>query len=105
MYTKNTKGPIVTHFHGVTEEEETKWIIRKIKNLVESGAKLHDFAILYRANFLSRAVEQAFINESLDYVVFSGVNFRVTIPPGVYFQGNAVAGFPRTVCSVDGNLC
>ncbi|MCK5757899.1 MAG: UvrD-helicase domain-containing protein [Clostridiales bacterium] len=75
MYTKNAKGPLVTHFHGVTEEEETKWIIQKIKKLVESGAKLHDFAVLYRANFLSRAVEQALIKESLDYVVFSGVKF------------------------------
>jgi DNA helicase-2/ATP-dependent DNA helicase PcrA len=75
MYTKNPKGPIVTHFHAVTEEEETKWIVRKIKKLVGAGASLHDFAILYRANFLSRAIEQAFIKENIDYVVYSGVKF------------------------------
>ena len=75
MFTKNPGGPVVTHFHGLSEEEETKWIIQKIKKLVFSGASLHDFSVLYRANFLSRSIEQALIKESIDYVVYSGVKF------------------------------
>ncbi len=75
MKTFNETGPVVTHFHGKNEEEETCFIVRTIKRLVEKNVSLHDIGIMYRANFLSRAIEQAFIKENIDYVVFSGVKF------------------------------
>ena len=75
MKTKNSGGPVVIHFHGKNEEEETGYIVQSIKKLVEKGAKLHEIGILYRANFLSRAIEQSFIKVNLDYVVYSGVKF------------------------------
>ncbi|MBN2882804.1 MAG: UvrD-helicase domain-containing protein [Clostridia bacterium] len=75
MKTDNPKGPVVTHFHGKNEDEETGYIVQVIKRLMEKDVKLHDISIMYRANFLSRAIEQAFIKENIDYVVFSGVKF------------------------------
>ncbi|MFO7612962.1 MAG: UvrD-helicase domain-containing protein [Clostridia bacterium] len=75
MHTKNAPGPMAIHFHGMNEDEETKWVIGRIRHLLEQGASLNDIAILYRANYLSRALEQALIREKLDYVVYSGVKF------------------------------
>ncbi|MBN2558371.1 MAG: UvrD-helicase domain-containing protein [Clostridia bacterium] len=75
MHTKNAPGPTAVHFHGMNEDEETKWVIGRIRHLVEQGASLDEMAILYRANYLSRALEQALIREKIDYVVYSGVKF------------------------------
>ena len=36
---------------------------------------LSDFAILYRASYLSRSIEQALMNANLDYVIWGGVRF------------------------------
>jgi len=75
MHTKNPEGPLVTHFHGKNETEETAFIVSTIKKLVKNGTDLHDISIMYRANFLSRAIEQALIKENIDYVVYSGIKF------------------------------
>jgi len=75
MHTENPEGPLVTHFHGKNETEETAFIVSTIKKLVKNGTDLHDISIMYRANFLSRAIEQALIKENIDYVVYSGIKF------------------------------
>ena len=36
---------------------------------------LSDFAILYRASYLSRSIEQALMNANIDYVIWGGVRF------------------------------
>lgn len=75
LFTTRDGGTQVTHFHGRSDEEENKWIAKKILSLTEGDATFSDFAILYRASYLSRGIEQALVNAGIDYVIWGGVRF------------------------------
>lgn len=76
LFTTRSGGTQVTHFHGRSDSEESKWIASKILNLVEeNNANLSDFAILYRASYLSRGIEQELVNAGIDYVIWGGTRF------------------------------
>ncbi|MGP6139502.1 MULTISPECIES: ATP-dependent helicase [unclassified Jeotgalibaca] len=75
MFTRNPSGVKVVHFHGKNESEEVKWIIERIRYLEKEGVNLNEIAILYRANFLSRYIEQGLINEGIDYTIYGGFKF------------------------------
>lgn len=76
MVTENPDGVNVIHYHGKSEQEEAKWIVSRIQMLQkEHGASLNDVAILYRANYLSRFVEQELIHENMEYSIFGGFKF------------------------------
>lgn len=82
LYTLKNGGTQVTHFHGRSDQEEAKWIATKIQTLQTpqtllppTAPSLSDFAILYRASYLSRSIEQALMNANIDYVIWGGVRF------------------------------
>lgn len=76
MFTLNNDGVEVVHFHAKNDFEEGLWVANEIKRLVnEKGAKYSDFAVLYRANFVSRIIEQSLIRENIPYSVFGGIRF------------------------------
>jgi DNA helicase II / ATP-dependent DNA helicase PcrA len=76
MFTLNNDGIQVTHFHAKNDFEEGLWVANEIKRLVnENNAKYSDFAVLYRANFVSRIIEQSLIRENIPYSVFGGIRF------------------------------
>lgn len=76
LFTKKAGGQKVTHFHGRSDAEESAWIAAQIKRHIEQeGAVANDFAILYRASYLSRTIEQALMNSNIDYVIWGGVRF------------------------------
>lgn len=64
------------YFHGTSSDEEAKWICRKIKELVSKKECCYrDIAILYRAHYLSRPLEEAFINNETPYRILAGTEF------------------------------
>lgn len=75
LFTRKNEGTTVVHFHGEDEHTEGKWISETIKNLLLDGARLSQIAILYRASYLSRFIEQALIREGFKYVVYGGIRF------------------------------
>ena len=76
LFTVRDGGPQVTHFHGRSDQEESRWIARKIKDLTADGSHGYsDFAVLYRAGYLSRGIEQELVNAGIDYVIWGGIRF------------------------------
>ena len=76
MFTQNPEGVEVVHFHGENDYEEGLWVANEIKRLVkDENCKYSDFAILYRANYISRSIEQSLIRENIPYSVFGGIRF------------------------------
>jgi len=76
MFTQNPEGVEVVHFHGQNDYEEGLWVANEIKRLVnDENCKYSDFAILYRANHISRSIEQSLIRENIPYSVFGGIRF------------------------------
>lgn len=76
LFTVNPAGAPVTHYHSKDECEETEQVIRNIKRLRETeGFRYSQFAILYRASFLSRIVEKKLAEKNIPYEIFGGIRF------------------------------
>ena len=62
-------------YHAKNAAEEAGFIAKEIKKLKDAGVKPTDIAVLYRAHYVSRALEEVFLKEELPYVLYSGVQF------------------------------
>lgn len=63
------------YYHGKTPEEEANFIADEINHLKEKGIEPYDIAILYRAHYISRTIEEVFQKRNLSYTLFSGLPF------------------------------
>ena len=63
------------YFHARSRIEESDFIAQEIARLHEAGVPLSDVAVLYRGNYMSRAVEEALVRKKIPYVIYSGVAF------------------------------
>lgn len=76
LFTQNASGAPVTHYHSRDEFKEMDHVIDNIKRLQEEeGFRYSDFAILYRASFLSRMAEKKLVEKNIPYEIFGGVRF------------------------------
>lgn len=71
---KGGNTPVVYN-HSKTHNSEADWIYQQIQAILEAGNKLSDIAILYRAHYLSRPIEEKFIKENVKYYLYSGIQF------------------------------
>jgi DNA helicase II / ATP-dependent DNA helicase PcrA len=71
----NHDGLKPLYCHCKNEHEEALWIYGQIQALIESGAKYSDIAVLYRAHYLSRPIEECFIENKIPYKFYSGIEF------------------------------
>lgn len=69
------RGRKPVYYHGKSQAEEARWISSEIARAAKSGISYSDIAVLYRAHYVSRAVEEALIKEKIPYVLYSGVEF------------------------------
>ena len=58
--------PIVLHMAN-NAEDEARWIALKIRELMKSGTKPEEIAILFRTNFQSRALEEGLLHAGVPY--------------------------------------
>ncbi len=57
-------------------EKEAQWIAEKVKELRDEGhVAFRDITILYRAHYVTRAVEEAFLRAEIPYTIYSGTPF------------------------------
>ena len=75
LFTRQPEGRTVIHFHAKTESEEMEWVATQIKILLDAGARLGDFAILYRSSWQSRAIEEALMKARIQYAIWGGTRF------------------------------
>lgn len=66
--------PVVCHC-GANAKEEAAWIAAEIKKLHDSGVLFKDISVLYRAHYVTRAVEEVLLKEEIPYTIYSGVPF------------------------------
>jgi DNA helicase II / ATP-dependent DNA helicase PcrA len=65
--TDNPAGePILIHAAG-TGDEEAAWIAGEARRLIREGASPESIAVLFRTNFQSRGIEEAFLRRSVPY--------------------------------------
>ncbi|WP_035218565.1 ATP-dependent helicase [Desulfatibacillum aliphaticivorans] len=76
LATNNKAGDGVIVLTSVNEENEATQVVNEIRDLVDQrNYALKDIAVLYRANFQSRAIEEAFSQNKIPYHIEKGHNF------------------------------
>ena len=65
--------PVYTHSKTAVAEAED--IAARIKRLHDEGVPYGDMAVLYRAHYSSRLVEEGLIKAEIPYTIYSGVQF------------------------------
>ncbi|MDO5138109.1 MAG: UvrD-helicase domain-containing protein, partial [Oscillospiraceae bacterium] len=68
-------GPPVRFCFAANTAEEAKWITSEIKAKKESGTAYKDITVLYRAHYVTRSIEEAFLEGKVPYHIYSGVPF------------------------------
>lgn len=75
-YAVGETGEPIRLLRTYTEQEEAVTIVSEIMDKMRSrGARYQDFAILYRTNSQSRAIEEALRRRNLPYMIYSGNSF------------------------------
>src|SRR3989344_5816435 len=69
LVTRNGVGEKVGTFEALTENHEAQFVVEKVKELKEKGVALSEIAVLYRANFQSRVLEEEFLAKGVEYHV------------------------------------
>jgi len=76
LSTENPDGAEVIVLECRTEEDEAVQVAREIQDLVNAkGYKYEEIAVLYRANFQSRMIEERLSQEKIPYRIENGLNF------------------------------
>ncbi len=73
---KKGEGSRITIYQANNDFSESYYIAKEIRRLIrEDGYSNKDIAILYRANFQSRVIEDRLIKESIRYNIYGGLKF------------------------------
>lgn len=76
LWTENNEGNIPCIYSGDDEYDEASYIINQIRFLkTEEYFKFSDFAVLYRMNSQSRAIEDILRRENIPYKIIGGLKF------------------------------
>lgn len=74
LFTKQGAGEKIVLYNAFDENDEARFIADKAAALIEGGTDPGEIAVLYRANFQSRALEEAMLDREVAYQVL-GVKF------------------------------
>ncbi len=75
-YSRGDEGEKIRLIQAYTEQEEALLVASSIVSRIHSAsAQYQDFAILYRTNNQSRALEEALRKRNIPYVIYSGHSF------------------------------
>ena len=76
LFTEREGGPLITIHEAYSEMDEGEFIIKRIERLIKQKRySYRDFAVMYRTNAQSRALEDACVAESIPYKLVGGVGF------------------------------
>ena len=68
-------GPEVLCHLAKNQEGEARWMVEEMERLHSQGVAYRDMTVLYRAHYVSRAVEEALLAAKVPYTIYSGVQF------------------------------
>lgn len=75
LWCSGPEGEPITAYLGLDEIDEAEFVSREIRKLLAEGASLSDFAVFYRTNAQSRALEEVFLNYGIAYRIYGGLKF------------------------------
>ncbi len=77
LWTENKEGEDISVFEALNEQREAEFILEEVEKIRYQNPNLryYDFAILYRTNAQSRAIEEVFIHRGIPYILIGGTRF------------------------------
>ncbi|MCE7928207.1 MAG: UvrD-helicase domain-containing protein [Dehalococcoidia bacterium] len=75
LWTDRPGGDHLIFHEASSDEGEAEFVSREIARLIECGRTPRDFAVMYRTNAQSRAIEEAMVRNHLPYRLVGGVRF------------------------------
>ncbi|MFA5736688.1 MAG: UvrD-helicase domain-containing protein [Candidatus Paceibacterota bacterium] len=69
LFTKKKGGAKIGLYTGLEESDEANFIAERAREMIKEGTNPEQIAILYRANFQSRVLEEAFLRAGVIYQV------------------------------------
>ena len=76
IWTDANEGEKIKLYSATSERDESNYVAINIRKMVENQCyDYKDFAVLYRANSLSRNYEEAFMKYGIPYKIFGGLKF------------------------------
>lgn len=73
LYSNKGEGELIDYFEAQDESDEANFIASKIKQ--DSAGNYNQYAILYRTNSQSRALEEACMAAGIPYRIYGGLKF------------------------------
>lgn len=67
VFTNNAEGEKISLYTAMNGSDEAEHVAMTAKTLIKDGASPSSIAVLYRTNFQSRALEEAFLNFGVPY--------------------------------------
>ncbi len=74
LFTENSDGEKISLVGLSDETEEARFVAKEAQERISGGMPAREIAVLYRANFQSRALEEAFLAREIPYQVL-GIRF------------------------------
>jgi len=78
LWTENSEGELITLYIAEDEEDEARFVVKKILEQIESSDKklrYRDISVFYRINAQSRAIEDEFVRNRIPYTIVGGMKF------------------------------
>ena len=74
LVTDNHEGDKIIMYEAFSANQEAAWLANKVQKYISDGTEPRDIAVLFRTNFQSRVLEEAFLTNMIPYQVV-GVKF------------------------------
>ena len=75
MFSNNKNGQLPFYYQANSAYGEVMFVIDKIRELHTAGDDYKDFAIMYRANYISRNFEEMLVRYQIPYKIYGGLSF------------------------------
>lgn len=75
LWTNNSEGELITVYEGDTENDEADFVVARVLEGTAKHKAFHDFAVLYRTNAQSNALEYAMRRNAIPYRIIGGTKF------------------------------
>ena len=75
LWTNNEQGEKITLYEAYSEANEGDYVAERISSGIIQGQSYRDFAVLYRTNAQSNALENSFKRNGIPYRIIGGIRF------------------------------
>ncbi len=75
LFSKRDEGPRLMVYEAYNEDDEANYVVETIAQLQREGFEGHDFAVMYRTNAQSRALEDGFRRYGMPYRLVGATSF------------------------------